>query len=109
MNGILEIRRKSQAAHGCEQASEHLQAAEITRDINAIHKAVQAYHARHTPPRLTDEYWQSAINGIHEMSVNFNNDPFVVALLVAVYGEMERGYNALKASVDNKQTGIDDR
>jgi hypothetical protein len=35
--------------------------------------------------------------------------PLAIALLNAVYAELERGYNALKGYDENKKTGIDDR
>lgn len=61
-------------------------------------RAVIAYHERHNPPRLAADYWQEAAEDISRVSSSLDNEPFAMALLVAVYGEMERAYKHLEAS-----------
>jgi hypothetical protein len=108
MANLYEIRQRAKQAQGMQPSStapEAQQAEPFTggnagggRDYRAIYRAIYAYHEQYNPPRLTDEYWQSAVEGVKTVAVTFDNDPFITALLMAVYGEMEREYNRLKAA-----------
>lgn len=125
MTSIYDIRQKAQLAAGGQTCGDQLsmipdapgmaaQRADPSadtggRDYRAIYRAVSSYHERHSPPRLTPEYWQSAAKGISETAASLNNDPFALALLNVVYGEMERGYNALKGHAENVGKGIEQR
>lgn len=67
------------------------------RNYRAIYRAVCEYHERNNPPRLALEYWEQAAEDINATASRFNNDPFVFALLGAVYDELEREYKTLEA------------
>lgn len=66
------------------------------RDYRAIYRAIFECHERNNPPRLTREYWEKAADDINATASRFHNDPFVFALLVAVYDELEREYRKLE-------------
>ena len=92
MANLYDIRERAQRAGGA------VQQAPSSRDYSGIYRAVIAYHERHNPPRLAADYWQEAAEDISRVSSSLDNEPFAMALLVAVYGEMERAYKHLEAS-----------
>lgn len=94
MANLYEIRERAQRAGGGIQQAPSSPPA---RDYSAIYRAIIAYHERHNPPRLTAEYWQEAVEDISRVSCDLDNDPFAIALLSAVLGEMERAYKILEA------------
>lgn len=98
MTSLYEIRQKAQRAEGQTEQIRMTPSSTAGKDYTAIYETIRAYHERHNPPRLTDEYWQSAVKGISEAAASLDNDPFALVLLEAVYSEMEREYNILKAS-----------
>lgn len=85
-----------------------------TRNYKALYRAAHDYHKRHNPPIVDraywethtageDEtpqaeldYWESATDDIAATANAYNNDPFLTGLLVAVFEELEREYNALR-------------
>ena len=85
---ILEIKRKAQAAPDQPPATGG------SRDINAIYKAVQAYHARHTN-QASPDYWEQAIADLVEVSRQHDNRPLIVDLLAAVLKDLERDYKGV--------------
>ena len=84
------------------------------RNYKKMYRAAHDYHQRHTPPEVVREYWKDhrpgedevpeaeaqywtrAAEDIAATSAAGNNDPFLMALLSAVYDELEREYNALR-------------
>lgn len=80
------------------------------RDYRAMYRAAFEFHERHNPPQIDREYWQTHTPGIDDfpqidcdyweqaaqdmcnVSNNFNNDKFIMALLCAVYDELGREY-----------------
>lgn len=85
-----------------------------TRNYKALYRAALDYHKRHSPPTVDSAYWQTHIAGENdppeaelqywEKAANdasatasaHDNDPFLIGLLLAVYDELEREYNALR-------------
>lgn len=85
-----------------------------TRKYKALYRAAHDYHKRHYPPTVDRAYWEAHIAGADDApqaeldyweeassdmcstSNAFDNDPFLVGLLVAVYEELEREYNKLR-------------
>ena len=106
MASLYEIRQKAQQAEGRQGDQISMipdayspapsSTAAPQRDYSAIYAAIRTYHDRHNPPRLTLEYWQEAVKGMGETAASLGNDPFALALLEAVYSEMEREYTHLK-------------
>ena len=94
MASIYEIRARAQQAQEVQEVPQG-------REYRAIYRAVHDYHERHNPPQLTLEYWQAAVEDVGRVAVAFNNDPFVIALLLAVFDELEREYKQLITAKDN--------
>ncbi len=71
-----------------------------SRNYRAMYRAACEYHERHNPPRLDDDngetYWAEAVEDIGVVSSTFDNDPFLMGLLTAIYDELEREYKRLK-------------
>jgi len=67
------------------------------KNYGGMYAAARAYHGRHNPPGLEDaDYWRRATDEMGIVARGFGNDPFLVGLLMAVYGELEREYARLK-------------
>ena len=68
-------------------------------NYRAAYRAVCDFHERHNPPRLDDDnglkYWEETTDDMQAVCNAFNNDPFVIDMLVAVFGELEREYKRL--------------
>lgn len=87
---------------------------DTARDYRAMYRAAFEYHERHNPPRIDREYWQTHTPGIDETpqveldyweqaaqdissACNaFNNDSFFTGLMVEVYNELGREYEAAR-------------
>lgn len=85
-----------------------------TRNYKALYRAAHDYHKRHNPPTVDraywethtageDEppqaeldYWEEAATDVSATANAYNNDPFLIGLLVAVYEELEREYQSLR-------------
>lgn len=85
-----------------------------TRNYKALYRAAHDYHKRHNPPIVDraywethtageDEppqaeldYWEEAATDVSATANAYNNDPFLIGLLVAVYEELEREYQSLR-------------
>jgi hypothetical protein len=133
MTSLFDIRDKAQQAEGRQPdgvqlqlqpaegiaqggSSEALPAARRTlppftsadgrKNYRAIYRAVCEYHERNNPPRLTLEYWERAANDISATANSFSNDPFVFALLSAVYDELEREYKKLEAGREGEENAF---
>lgn len=63
---MIEIKRRPQAASSPRKS--------FAGAYHAIYRAIAEYHEQHYPPRLTDEYWQSAIEGIKAISIRFEGE-----------------------------------
>lgn len=66
-------------------------------DYRKFYRLVCNFQEKYTPPRLTDEYWESAANELSEIADSNGNNEFLIQLLVTVYGELERQYALLEA------------
>ena len=93
------------------------------RDYKRLYRAAHDFHQRHNPPEVVRDYWKDhrpgeddipeaeaqywtrAAQDIAETSAAGNNDPFLMALLSAVYEELEREYNALRAEISGGVSG----
>jgi hypothetical protein len=87
-----------------------------SRNYRAMYRAACNFHERHNPPTVDKEYWKSHIPGkdetpeaelqywekaVEDIGVTaggFNNDPFLIGLLIAIFEELEREYKAMKAA-----------
>lgn len=69
-----------------------------TRDYLAMYRAVCNFHKKHSPPRLDDAetYWTETAADADEMVQQFKEDPFLNGMLLTVYEELEREYEARK-------------
>ena len=97
MGALLEIKRKPQAEQASEAAPAQPPAA---RDIGAIYKAAQAYHARHNPPQAGAEYWEWSLKDLQATATLHDNDPLIKALLSAALADLEREHKRLLAAQD---------
>ena len=63
-------------------------------NYRAAYRAVCDFHERHNPPRLDDDngrkYWEETAADATAIANAFDNDPFVISMLVSVYEELER-------------------
>ena len=94
MANLYEIRQRAQRAEGMGQQP----ASSTARDYSPIYRAITTFHERHNPPRFVDGYWETAVDEMREIAASLDNDRFAIALLSAVYCEMEREYKRLEAS-----------
>ena len=62
------------------------------RDYRRIYRALFDFHERHNPPRTEaeGEYWAAVCDDMTQLCQTFDNDPFLIDLAVAVFGELER-------------------
>lgn len=67
------------------------------RNYRVAYRAVCDFHERHNPPRLDDDggenYWNETVDDMSAIAAQFNNDPFITGMLIAVYDELERQFN----------------
>ena len=65
-----------------------------------ISRAACEFHERHNPPRLDDDggenYWNTVTEDMGEIAERFNQDPFIIEMLIAVFGELERQFKLLR-------------
>lgn len=120
---MIVIKRKAQnvtrspqmavAAHGaderidCSANMQNAQKRQIepfrafdgTRDYLAMYRAVCNFYKKHSPPRLDDAetYWTETAKDADDMVQQFKEDPFLNGMLLAVYEELEREFEAQKA------------
>ena len=100
------------------------------RNYRAMYRAACDFHERHNPPTVDGEYWRTHTPGedeapqaeldyweavCNDMTATANSlqqDPFLTGLIIAVFEELDREYNALKEAaskpMDSKNT-IDTR
>lgn len=70
------------------------------RDYKAMYADVFKFHEKYSPPDARDTgqpggYWWTASEELTQLGAKYGNDAFITALLVAVYGELEREYQAI--------------
>lgn len=69
------------------------------RDYRRIYRALFDFHERHNPPRKDDAgYWEDVCEDMTQLSAAHGNDPFMMDLIIAVFGELER-----EAEADEQQ------
>ena len=84
------------------------------RDYNNLYRVAHDYHRKHSPPVVEREYWKTHTPGLddtpetelvywaeaakdmRETASAGSNDPFLMGLLTAVYGEIEREYKRIR-------------
>lgn len=66
------------------------------RNIQAVYRIVYDIHKRHSPPVIDDdgasEYWADLGREVTKTVRDFDSDPFIMDLLVAVMKDLEREY-----------------
>lgn len=80
-----------------------------SRNYRAMYRAVCNFHEKHNPQKWrglsfgqTDDnepdcsYWGRATDEMGAIALQFDNDPFVTGLLLAVWDELEREYQQMK-------------
>lgn len=90
------------------------------RDYNKLYRVVHDYHKKHSPPVVDTEYWRTHTQGLDETpeaelkyweeaaadagetSTVWNDDPFLMALLIGVLDELEREYKALREEASRR-------
>lgn len=92
---MIEIKRRPQAASSPRKS--------FAGAYHAIYRAIAEYHEQHYPPRLTDEYWQSAIEGIKALSIRFEGEAYAKALIHAVFAELEAEYKRVRDAEPGEQ------
>ena len=79
-------------------------------NYRAAYRAVCEFHERHNPPRLDDDggesYWNTVTEDMGEIAERFNQDPFIIEMLIAVFGELERQFKLFALS--DQETNIGD-
>jgi len=60
-----------------------------------MYEAAYGYHRRYSPPQNIPEYWEKAVADLSSLSRRFGNNAFIIALLSAIYAELEREYKGL--------------
>ena len=67
-----------------------------TRDYRAMYAALFRFHERHNPPTAGSDggafYWAAVSDDMTATAQQFDNDPFFLNLLCAVYEALEREY-----------------
>lgn len=70
------------------------------RDYRAMYAALFRFHERHNPPTIGEDngdgYWIATTDDMQATAKQFNDDPFMVNLLCAVFEELEREYKAMR-------------
>lgn len=66
-----------------------------TRNYKTIYRVAHDFHKRHSPPTLDDEYWDHTSDDMVQTSKAYNDDPFLMSLLIVIMEELEREYTAL--------------
>lgn len=100
---VQELAAPAAEQRGNSEGSAHVaqaarrQAAPFTgrdpgRDYRRIYRALFDFHERHNPPRVEaeGEYWAAVCDDMTQLCQTFDNDPFMIDLAVAVFGELER-------------------
>ena len=75
------------------------------RDYRALYRAACNFHERHNPAQLTASYWDEVCEDMTETANGYDNDPFLLELLIAVYEEMEREYKQLQQAATAASAG----
>lgn len=75
-----------------------------TRNYRAFYRAACEFHERNNPPRLDKDngaaYWNRVCDDMNETSNRHGNDLFLMAMLVAVFEELEREYKGLQGVIN---------
>lgn len=96
--------KRSEVSEGAQDVKkrqiEPFRAVDGDRDYLAMYRAVCDFHKKHSPPRLDDaeKYWAETATDAEEVAQRFKGDPFLNGLLLTVYEELEREYEAKKES-----------
>lgn len=103
---LLDIKRRAQGIAPTEQpAADRVMSlqAKPARDLQAMHKASAACHARHDPPQAGAEYWEWALNDMKAVSGLYDNDLLIMSLLSVVFADLERSYKRMLAAQESAQ------
>ena len=70
------------------------------RDYRAMYAALFRFHERHNPPTMGDDdgalYWQTTNDDMIATAQQFDDDPFMLNLLYAVFNELEMEYKRIR-------------
>lgn len=70
-------------------------ALDSSRNYRTMYRAACDFHERNNPPRGGAEYWAMVCADMEQTAVAGGDDPFLMALLVAVFDELEREYKTM--------------
>ena len=78
------------------------------QDYRAMFAAAYKFHEKNNPPEADETgepggYWWRVSEEMTQLAQKYNNSDFMNALLLAVFGELEREYNHLQAGTEAKQ------
>lgn len=70
------------------------------RNYRTFYRAACDFHERNNPPRLDGDngaaYWERVCDDMSATARNYDNDPFLVSMLCAIFEELERECNAIQ-------------
>lgn len=67
-----------------------------------IYKDVWDFHKKYSDTKEDDGYWQSLINDSDCIAKKYNDNKFVVSLLVAVLDEISRCHKEMISNADRR-------
>lgn len=79
-----------------------------SRNYRAMYRAACNFHEKHNPTQwnglvfgATPEnepdcsYWGAVVDEMQQIATQFDNDPFITAMLLAIFDELEREYHLI--------------
>lgn len=75
------------------------------RDYRPLYRAACNFHERHNPVQLTAAFWEEVCADMTATANEFDNDPFLMELLLAVFEEMERESRELQQAATAASAG----
>ena len=67
-----------------------------------VYKAVWEFHKKYSVVRTDDEYWEGVVSESNAIAKKYDNNKFVVALVLAVIEELERKEKKLREEKKNE-------
>lgn len=72
------------------------------RDYRRFYRLACNFHEKYNPPRLSDDYWTEVCDEMCRITAeDMGNDPFGMALLLAVFDELEAEYKRIAHKAEN--------
>jgi len=69
-----------------------MEASKTTANYNPFYRDAYEFHKRWMPCPHDDDEWMQAAAELGKVSCKYNNHPFMMDLLNAVYSDLERAY-----------------